>query len=116
MFLGYSVLQLLEYWVSAIRTPLAAFQVVLSQKIAELRYGTQVTTLGHAEIGNDTDNYQLDDLGGEPMVRNCDTCEENFKVMEQQFREIKTRMKKYEMQRKISKMNSKIPRQISKQM
>ena len=116
MFLGFSILQLLEYGVFAIRAPLAAFQDVLSQKIADSRNGAHVTALGHAGIENDTDNGQVVDLDREIMARNCTTCEENFKVMEQQFREIKTRMEKYEMQGKTSKINSKIPRQVSEQM
>ena len=109
MFLGYSVLQFLEYWVATLSAPLKSFQNLLSKKFFDLKHGRQIATQRHAEVKNETDQCQVIELDKESLAQKCNDCEEHLKVMEQQIKEVKTRIEIYEKQGRIFKMNSKIP-------
>ena len=112
--LGYSVLQLLGYGVSAISVPLVTFQDVLSRKITDFKHGRQNTTTSEVEVVNNGDDCQVIELDEEHKLRNYADWEENFKLLEHQIRQIKTRMESYEKQGGIANMKSKIPIRIPK--
>ena len=114
MFLGYSLLQVLGYWVATLSTPLESLQNHLSKKFLDLKHGRQIASQAHVEVKNETDQCQVIELERESLAQKCTDCEEHLKVMEQQIKEVKARIEIYEKHGQISKMTSKIPIRISK--
>ena len=100
IFLGYSILQLLEYGVAAIITPMEIFQEFLSRKIANSKREVHVTLRENMDsqdaiVSDDNDSHVIEtDL--EPVVKNYTDYESKFRARDEQIREMKARIERYE--------------------
>ena len=102
IFLGYSILQLLEYGVAAIITPMEIFQEFLSRKIASSKRQEHVILQENMDSQNaffsDDKDSEVIETDLEPVVKNCTDYESKFRAIDEQIREMKARIERYEKQ------------------
>ena len=102
IFLGYSILQLLEYGVAAIITPMEKFQDFLSRKIVNSKCEEHVTLQENMDsqnefVSDDNDSHVIEtDL--EPVVKNYTDYESKFRAIDELIREMGARIERYEKQ------------------
>ena len=97
MFLGYSILQLLEYLITAVVTRLEKFHEVLSTQTADWKHERNFTSQSKDEtqdtVLNDKNDFHVIKLGQKALRRTCIDWEEKFKVIEQEMKEMKKELK-----------------------
>ena len=96
IFLGYSILQVLEYGVSGIISQTVMFQDFLARRNDNLTHESHLKTpekdgsqIEDRSVEND---IQLIDLVEETMQKTRIECEEKIKAIEREIREIKMKM------------------------
>ena len=98
MFLGFSILQLLEYGVVAIITPINKFHDHLRSRISGLeptrQFEQQDDNESQHEVVNGADDNRGIKLDEKRTWKNCTDCTEETKVNTQEITEIKHRMDK----------------------
>ena len=96
IFLGYSILQLLEYGVRGIISHMVSFQDFLTGRIANLKSDMQSTShendSSQVEEGNVRNNCQIIEIIQEPTGKNCNDCDGRIKALEEEVWGIKTKM------------------------
>ena len=102
IFLGYSILQLLECGVAAIITPMEKLQDFLSRKIANSKRGEHVSQQENMDSQNefviDENDSNVIETDLEPVVENYIDNESKFRAIDEQIREMKARIERYEKQ------------------
>ena len=97
MFLGYSILQLLEYLVTAVVTRLEKFHEVLSKQTADCKQERNSTSQAKDKtqdtISNEKNDCRGIELDQQALRRICIDWEEKFKVIEQDTKEMKKEWK-----------------------
>ena len=97
MFLGYSILQLLEYLATAVVTRLEKFHEVLSKQTADCKHERNSKSQSKDKT-QDTVSFEKNDCHGieldqKALRRICIDWEEKFKVIEQEMKEMKKEWK-----------------------
>ena len=100
MFLGYSILQLLEYGIAAIITPIKRFYSYLRSRIAGLEQGRQAETHQNCDsppqVVNGTYHCQEIDLDQKGVAKNWAHLEADIKMfklaMKEEIKAIKQAM------------------------
>ena len=96
MFLGYSILQLLECGIAAIIAPMVRFKDFLFGWIAYLKQGRPSTSQGdknhQGEAANDNNQCQEKELEWETRGRPCRDWEAKNTMLEQDIKQIKTKL------------------------
>ena len=93
IFLGYSILQLLEYGVTTVVAQITKFLDLKSERVADREYERLLTyksnndSQDYGECGRN--DYHIIELNKKPMTRAGIDWEERFKAMEQETREMK---------------------------
>ena len=91
MFLGYSILQLLEYGIVGIITPIKRFYSYLRSRIANLEQERQAETHqncdSRAEVVNGTYHCQEIDLDQKGVAKNWAHLEEGIKMLKLAMKE-----------------------------
>ena len=102
MFLGYSILHLLEYGVSAIFTAMKHFKIFPHKKPSawSMKYSSQHEKWIRHDAKTEKDNCQVIEDDQKALGGSCIDCSEKFKVMEEKMKEIETRMKQYNKEEK----------------
>ena len=102
IFLGYSILQLLEYGVAVIIIPMEIFQEFLLRKITHSKREEQVTLQENMDIQNefasDGNDSQIIETDLDPVVKNYIDYDGKFQAIQKQIKEIKARIGRYEKQ------------------
>ena len=93
IFLGYSILQLLEYGVTTVVAQITKFLDFKSERFADTEYERPVTSKSNNDSQDygecDRNDYHIIELNQKPMPRAGIDWEERFKAMEQETREMK---------------------------
>ena len=96
IFLGYSILQLLEYGVRCIISQTVSFQDFLARRIADLKHVMRSTSQendsSQVEEGNVQNDSQIIEISQEPTGKNCNDCDGRIQALEEEVREIRTKM------------------------
>ena len=99
MFLGFSLLQLLEYGIAIILTPMRRLHSYLRSRIGGLEPERQIEQQedkdSETDVTNCTDYHQEVELDQESTWNNCTNVPEEIKVMQQEMRELKIKMDGY---------------------
>ena len=102
IFLGYSILQLLEYGVAAIITPMEIFQEFISRKIANSKrekHGTlQENMYSQNDFVSDDKDSQVIETDLKPVVKKYTDYESKFRAIDKQIKEMMARIEGYENQ------------------
>ena len=93
IFLGYSILQLLEYGVTTVVAQITKFLDLKSERVADREYERLLTSKSNNDSQDygesDRNDYHIIELNQKPMPRAGIDWEERFKAMEQETSEIK---------------------------
>ena len=93
MFLGFSILQLLEYGIAVIITPVNRLHDYLCCRNSDLgpatRFGRQGYNDFQKEVENGEDDLEEIELDDEKMKDNCADFAEEIEQMRQEMREMK---------------------------
>ena len=93
IFLGYSILQLLEYGVTTVVAQITKFLDFKNERFADTEYERPLTSKSDNDSQDygecDRNDYHIIELNQKPMPRAGIDWEERFKAMEQETREIK---------------------------
>ena len=93
IFLGYSILQLLEYGVTTVVAQITKFLDFKSERVADREYERLLTSKSNNDSQDygesDRNDYHIIQLNQKPMPRAGIDWEERFKAMEQETREMK---------------------------
>ena len=93
IFLGYSILQLLEYGVTTVVAQITKFLDFKSERLADREYERPLTSISNNDSQDygesDRNDYHIIELNQKPMPRAGIDWEERFKAMEQETREMK---------------------------
>ena len=93
IFLGYSILQLLEYGVTTVVAQIRKFLDFKSERVVDREYERPLLSKSNNDSQDygecDRNDYHIIELNQKPMPRAGIDWEERFKAMEQETREIK---------------------------
>ena len=96
MFLGFSILQLLEYVVGVVITPMKRVHNQVRSRIAGLvpvrQFEQQDNRDSEADVVNSSEYHQGIELKQEYMWKNCANLPEEIIVIKQEIRELKSKM------------------------
>ena len=96
MFLGFSILQLLEYVAAVVITPMKRVHNQVRSRIAGLvpvrQFEQQDNRDSEADVVNSSEYHQGIELKQEYMWKNCANLPEEIIVMKQEIRELKSKM------------------------
>ena len=96
MFLGFSILQLLEYVVAVVITPMNRVHNQIRSRISGLvpvrQFEQQDNRDSEADVVNSSEYHQGIELEQEHMWKNCANLPEEIKVIKQAIRELKSKM------------------------
>ena len=96
IFLGYSLLQVLEYGVAAIVTPMIKCHDNLSKRFSnsnrELQSASPSSDDSQDKLENYENNCGIIELESKTIPGTCIDCEQKFKVIEQEMREMKNEL------------------------
>ena len=93
IFLGYSILQLLEYGVTTVVAQITKFLDFKSERVADREYERLLTSKSNNDSQDygesDRNDYHIIELNQKPMKGAGIDWEERMKAMEQETREMK---------------------------
>ena len=96
MFLGFSILQLLEYVVAVVITPMKRVHNQVRSRIAGLvpvrQFEQQDNRDSEADVVNSSEYHQGIELEQEHMWKNCANLPEEIIVIKKEIRELKSKM------------------------
>ena len=100
IFLGFSILQLSEYGIAAIITPMKILKNALCGRMEGPNHNAksvlQKTDHSWIEVTNATRDFQHIELQQDKMEKNCTYLKEKIEAMRQEIGVMKTKIDRYE--------------------